>query len=41
MSVTERAVREGHKPKNGQTIQIPAKQIAKFKAGKQLEDAVN
>ncbi|MGB3222926.1 MAG: HU family DNA-binding protein [Desulforhopalus sp.] len=39
-SVTERAAREGRNPQSGKTIQIPAKKVIKFKAGKNLIDAV-
>ena len=40
-SVSERAAREGRNPATGKTIQIPAKSVVKFKAGKALGDAVN
>ncbi len=40
-SVTNRAAREGRNPQTGKTMQIPAKKIVKFKAGKNLADAVN
>ncbi|MBU1060916.1 MAG: HU family DNA-binding protein [Proteobacteria bacterium] len=40
-SVTERAAREGRNPQTGKTMQIPAKKIVKFKAGKTLADAAN
>lgn len=40
-SVTNRAAREGRNPQTGKTMQIPAKKIIKFKAGKNLADAVN
>ncbi len=39
-SVAERAAREGRNPKTGETIAIPARKVAKFKAGKKLADAV-
>jgi len=39
-SATERAAREGRNPQSGKTIQIPAKKVVKFKAGKKLTDAV-
>ena len=39
-SVTDRAAREGRNPQTGKTIQIPAKKVVKFKAGKKLADAV-
>jgi len=40
-SVTERAAREGRNPQTGKTMQIAAKKIVKFKAGKKLSDAAN
>ncbi len=40
-SVTNRAAREGRNPQTGKTMRIPAKKIVKFKAGKNLADAVN
>ncbi len=40
-SVTKRTAREGRNPQTGKTIQIPAKNIVKFKAGKKLVDAAN
>lgn len=40
-SVTERAARTGRNPRTGKTMQIPAKNVVKFKAGKKLADAVN
>ena len=39
-SVTERAARTGRNPQTGKSINIPAKKVAKFKAGKKLADAV-
>lgn len=39
-AVTERAAREGRNPTNGNTINIPAKKVVKFKVGKALSDAV-
>ena len=39
-SVSERAAREGRNPKNGETIQIPAGRVVRFKAGKKLAEAV-
>jgi DNA-binding protein HU-beta len=39
-SLTERAAREGRNPQTGQTMQIPAAKVPKFKAGKGLKDAV-
>ena len=35
-SVSERAAREGRNPKSGETINIPAKKVVKFKAGSKL-----
>lgn len=40
-SVSERAARTGRNPATGQTIQIPASKNARFKAGKDLKEAVN
>lgn len=40
-SVTARAAREGRNPQTGNTIQIAAKNVVKFKAGAELEGAVN
>ncbi|MGB3225464.1 MAG: HU family DNA-binding protein [Desulforhopalus sp.] len=39
-TVTERAAREGRNPQSGETIQIPARKVIKFKAGKNLVDAI-
>lgn len=39
--VANRAAREGRNPATGETIKIPASKAAKFKAAKQLKDAVN
>lgn len=39
-AVNERPAREGVNPANGQKIQIAAKKVAKFKAGKELNDAL-
>jgi DNA-binding protein HU-beta len=36
LSVSERAAREGRNPKSGETINIPAKKVVKFKAGSKL-----
>ena len=35
------AERKGRNPKTGEEIQIPAKKVVKFKAGKKLADNVN
>ncbi len=40
-STSERAARSGRNPATGQTIQIKAKTVAKFKAGSKLTEAVN
>lgn len=40
-SVTQRAASEGRNPRTGEKIHIPASKNPKFKAGKQLKDAVN
>lgn len=39
--VTERAAREGRNPQTGETIEIAACIAPKFKAGKQLKEALN
>ena len=38
--VGARAAREGRNPKTGEKIKIPAMKTPKFKAGKELKDAV-
>ena len=40
-SVNERPAREGINPATKEKIQIKAKKVAKFKAGADLEDALN
>ena len=40
-SVTARAAREGRNPQTGNTIQIAAKNVVKFKAGAELESTLN
>jgi|TARA_R110000782_G_scaffold2405_2_gene9454 DNA-binding protein HU-beta len=40
-SVTKRAATTGRNPRTGESIQIPASNQPKFKAGKGLKDAVN
>jgi DNA-binding protein HU-beta len=40
-SVSERAATTGRNPRTGESINIPASKNAKFKAGKELKDAVN
>jgi len=39
-SVSARAARSGKNPRTGEKIAIPAKKVAKFKAGKALADKV-
>ena len=39
-SVNERPAREGINPATKEKIQIPAKKIAKFRAGSELADAI-
>jgi DNA-binding protein HU-beta len=39
--VSQRAATTGRNPRTGEEIQIPAVKQPKFKAGKQLKDAVN
>jgi len=38
--VRQRKARTGRNPQTGATIQIPAKEVPKFKAGKSLREAV-
>jgi len=40
-SVAQRAATTGRNPKTGEPIDIPASKNAKFKAGKELKEAVN
>ena len=40
-SVSDRAARTGRNPRTGEEIKIAASRAPKFKAGKQLKDAVN
>jgi DNA-binding protein HU-beta len=40
-SQTTRAAREGRNPQTGKTIKIAAKNVVKFKAGAELDGAVN
>jgi len=40
-SVAKRAASQGRNPRTGEAIRIPASKQPKFKAGKQLKDAVN
>jgi len=38
--VMERKAREGRNPRTGEKLEIPAKKVAKFRAGKNLREAV-
>ncbi|HET8885095.1 MAG TPA: HU family DNA-binding protein [Salinimicrobium sp.] len=40
-SVSKRAAREGRNPQTGKTIKIAEKNVVKFKAGADLQKAVN
>lgn len=40
-TVAKRAARTGRNPKNGDTIQIAAKNVVRFKTGSDLADAIN
>ena len=40
-SVSRRSARDGRNPRTGETIKIAASNLAKFKAGKALKDALN
>lgn len=40
-SVSRRDARQGRNPQTGKAIQIPAKNVAKFKAGSKLSEAIN
>ena len=40
-SVSKRNERTGRNPQTGKSIKIPAKNVAKFKAGSKLSDAIN
>ena len=40
-SVRESAARTGRNPQTGEAIQIPARRVPGFKAGKELRDRVN
>ncbi|HDM75975.1 MAG TPA: HU family DNA-binding protein, partial [Deltaproteobacteria bacterium] len=39
-SVTKREARTGRNPQTGEEIKIPAKKVAKFRAGAKLAEAV-
>ncbi len=38
--LVDRAARQGRNPATGETIQIPAKQVVKFKVAKAAKDAI-
>jgi DNA-binding protein HU-beta len=40
-SVSKRGARMGRNPRTGEAIQIKARKVARFKAGKNLSDTVN
>ena len=40
-STSKREARTGRNPQTGQSINIPAKTVVKFKAGKVIDDEVN
>ena len=40
-ATSKRAAREGHNPRTGEKVRIPARTAATFKAGSKLKDAVN
>ena len=40
-SITKRGERKGRNPKTGDELTIKAKNVVKFKAGKELSEAVN
>lgn len=40
-TVAKRAARPGRNPKNGEAIQIAAKNVVRFKTGSDLADAIN
>lgn len=40
-SISERAERQGRNPQTGEPLTIPASKNVRFKAGKNLKDAVN
>jgi DNA-binding protein HU-beta len=40
-TTTDRSARKGRNPKTGEVIEIPAKRVAKFKAGSELTKNVN
>ncbi|MBP9152811.1 MAG: HU family DNA-binding protein [Flavobacteriales bacterium] len=40
-TVAKRAARTGRNPKNGDPINIPSKNVVRFKTGNELADAIN
>ena len=40
-SVSKRAARNGRNPQTGKAIEIPAKNVVRFKVGSKLSEAVN
>ena len=40
-SVSKREARQGRNPQTGSAIKIPAKNVARFKAGSKLSEAIN
>jgi len=40
-NVAERNARNGRNPRTGETIQIPASRVARFRPGKELKDSLN
>lgn len=40
-SVSDRAARTGRNPQTGETLNIAARKVPKFKAGKELSDVIN
>ena len=40
-SVSKREARQGRNPQTGKAIKIPAKKVARFKAGSKLSEAIN
>jgi len=38
--VTERQARQGRNPRTGEVVDIPAKTVPKFRAGKTLKDSI-
>jgi DNA-binding protein HU-beta len=40
-TTTQREARKGRNPKTGETLEIPSKRVAKFRAGSELTKSVN